>query len=82
MPGVHPPWDSAEASPADGTTVEPRPLGPEDHRAVLDLHAAGMSEESRRMRFFGVSRSARYSRRGGLRAAGRAAGNGRRAACP
>ncbi|MFH8387191.1 hypothetical protein ACH4E7_40835 [Kitasatospora sp. NPDC018058] len=43
---------------ADGTTVEIRPLGPQDHQAVLDLHADGMSEESRRLRFFVVSRNA------------------------
>ncbi|MFJ8625077.1 GNAT family N-acetyltransferase [Kitasatospora sp. NPDC093550] len=49
---------SAEALLADGTTIELRPLGPDDHRAVLDLHAEGMSEESRRLRFFGVSRNA------------------------
>ncbi|MFF2750531.1 GNAT family N-acetyltransferase [Kitasatospora sp. NPDC058048] len=58
MSTVRPPLATAEALLADGTTVELRPLGPDDHRAVLDLHAAGMSEESRRMRFFGVSRNA------------------------
>ncbi|MFJ9770596.1 GNAT family N-acetyltransferase [Kitasatospora sp. NPDC101157] len=58
MSAVHPPRGTAEALLADGTTVELRPLGPDDHRAVLDLHAEGMSEESRRLRFFGVSRNA------------------------
>ncbi|MFI8454710.1 GNAT family N-acetyltransferase [Kitasatospora sp. NPDC085464] len=58
MTAAHPSLTTAEALLADGTTVELRPLGPDDHRAVLDLHAAGMSEESRRMRFFGVSRNA------------------------
>ncbi|MGW7580500.1 hypothetical protein ACWGKU_07015 [Kitasatospora sp. NPDC054768] len=58
MSTVRPPLATAEALLADGTTVELRPLGPDDHRAVLDLHAAGMAEESRRMRFFGVSRNA------------------------
>ncbi|MFJ2805883.1 GNAT family N-acetyltransferase [Kitasatospora sp. NPDC087271] len=58
MPTVHPPRSTAEALLADGTTVGIRPLGPRDHQAVLDLHTTGMSEESRRMRFFGVSRNA------------------------
>ncbi|MER7673985.1 GNAT family N-acetyltransferase [Kitasatospora sp. NPDC096128] len=58
MSTVHPSRSTAEALLADGTTVELRPLGPGDHKAVLDLHAEGMSEESRRMRFFGVSRNA------------------------
>ncbi|MFD5462231.1 GNAT family N-acetyltransferase [Kitasatospora sp. NPDC127059] len=58
MSTVHPPHTTADALLADGTTVELRPLGPGDHQAVLDLHGAGMSEESRRMRFFGVSRNA------------------------
>ncbi|MFD8749648.1 GNAT family N-acetyltransferase [Kitasatospora sp. NPDC059577] len=53
-----PPPTTAEALLADGTTVGIRPFAPDDRRAVLDLHAAGMSEESRRMRFFGVSRNA------------------------
>ncbi|WP_457030747.1 GNAT family N-acetyltransferase, partial [Kitasatospora sp. P5_F3] len=51
----HPP-PAAEALLADGTTALIRPLGPEDHDAVLDLHATRMSEASRRMRFFGASR--------------------------
>ncbi|MFH8387608.1 GNAT family N-acetyltransferase [Kitasatospora sp. NPDC018058] len=58
MSTVHPPHTTAEALLADGTTVELRPLGPQDHRAVLDLHTEGLSEESRRLRFFGVSRNA------------------------
>ncbi|MEE1786675.1 GNAT family N-acetyltransferase [Streptomyces sp. SP17BM10] len=58
MSTVHPPRTTAEALLADGTTVSIRPLGPQDRRAVLDLHTDGMSEESRRMRFFGVSRDA------------------------
>ncbi|MFJ9841286.1 GNAT family N-acetyltransferase [Kitasatospora sp. NPDC101155] len=58
MSTVHPPYTTVEALLADGTTVELRPLGPDDHRAVLDLHTEGMSEESRRLRFFGVSRNA------------------------
>ncbi|MEU4298964.1 bifunctional acetate--CoA ligase family protein/GNAT family N-acetyltransferase [Kitasatospora aureofaciens] len=58
MSTVHPPHTTTEALLADGTTVELRPLGPDDHQAVLGLHAEGMSEESRRMRFFGVSRNA------------------------
>ncbi|MER7756786.1 GNAT family N-acetyltransferase [Kitasatospora sp. NPDC097643] len=58
MSTVHPPQTAVEALLADGTTVEIRPLGPQDHRAVLDLHTDGMSEESRRMRFFGASRNA------------------------
>ncbi|MEV7186389.1 bifunctional GNAT family N-acetyltransferase/acetate--CoA ligase family protein [Kitasatospora sp. NPDC093102] len=58
MPTARPPLATAEALLADGTTMQLRPLGPDDHRAVLDLHAAGMSEESRRMRFFGLSRNA------------------------
>ncbi|MGW2248706.1 bifunctional acetate--CoA ligase family protein/GNAT family N-acetyltransferase [Kitasatospora sp. NPDC001660] len=58
MSVVHPPQTTAEALLADGTTVGIRALGPQDHQAVLDLHADGMSEESRRMRFFGVSHNA------------------------
>ncbi|MFF3110943.1 GNAT family N-acetyltransferase [Kitasatospora sp. NPDC057904] len=58
MSTVHLPRTTAEALLADGTTVSIRPLGPNDHRAVLGLHTDGMSEESRRMRFFGVSRNA------------------------
>ncbi|MFJ9847500.1 GNAT family N-acetyltransferase [Kitasatospora sp. NPDC101155] len=58
MSTVHPPHTTVEALLADGTTVELRPLGPDDHRAVLDLHTEGMSQESRRLRFFGVSRNA------------------------
>ncbi|MBP0454818.1 GNAT family N-acetyltransferase [Kitasatospora sp. RG8] len=49
---------TAEALLADGTTVVIRPLGPQDREAVLDLHANRMSDESRRLRFFGVSRNA------------------------
>ncbi|MEV4611609.1 GNAT family N-acetyltransferase [Kitasatospora sp. NPDC049258] len=49
---------TAEALLADGTTAIIRPLGPEDRAAALDLHAVRMSEASRRMRFFGVSRLA------------------------
>ncbi|MGA5823799.1 GNAT family N-acetyltransferase [Kitasatospora sp. NPDC094028] len=58
MSTVHPPRSTAEALLADGTTVVIRSLGPADRQAVLDLHTAGMSEQSRRMRFFGVSRNA------------------------
>ncbi|MBO1414509.1 bifunctional GNAT family N-acetyltransferase/acetate--CoA ligase family protein [Streptomyces sp. FH025] len=58
MPTVHPLLTTAEALLSDGTTVVLRPLGPQDHRAVLDLHTEGLSEESRRMRFFGASRNA------------------------
>ncbi|MFE5588445.1 GNAT family N-acetyltransferase [Kitasatospora sp. NPDC056531] len=58
MSTVHPPRTTAEALLSDGTTVEIRQLGPQDHQAVLDLNIDGMSEESRRMRFFGVSRNA------------------------
>ncbi|MQS17128.1 GNAT family N-acetyltransferase [Streptomyces kaniharaensis] len=58
MSTVHPPQTTAEALLADGTTIGIRPLGPQDHQAVLDLHTEGMSEASRRMRFFGVSRNA------------------------
>ncbi|MFD8703419.1 GNAT family N-acetyltransferase [Kitasatospora sp. NPDC059648] len=58
MSTVHPPRNTVEALLADGTTVELRPLGPDDHRSVLDLHTEGMSEESRRLRFLGVSRNA------------------------
>ncbi|MER5635548.1 GNAT family N-acetyltransferase [Kitasatospora sp. NPDC002227] len=49
---------TAEALLADGTTIEIRPLGPQDHQAVLGLYTDGMSEESLRMRFFGISRNA------------------------
>ncbi|MER5352141.1 GNAT family N-acetyltransferase [Kitasatospora sp. NPDC002551] len=42
----------------DGATVEIRPVTAADRRAVLDLHTTGMSEESRRLRFFGASRTA------------------------
>ncbi|MBP0450602.1 GNAT family N-acetyltransferase [Kitasatospora sp. RG8] len=49
---------TAEALIADGTTVEIRPIAPSDRAAVLDLHANRMSEESRRLRFFGASRRA------------------------
>ncbi|MCC9306095.1 GNAT family N-acetyltransferase [Kitasatospora sp. RB6PN24] len=47
-----------EALLVDGTTVEIRTIGPPDHQAVLELHARRMSEESRRLRFFGASRRA------------------------
>ncbi|GAA2244337.1 MULTISPECIES: bifunctional acetate--CoA ligase family protein/GNAT family N-acetyltransferase [Kitasatospora] len=53
----HPPR-SVEALLADGTTVSIRPLGPSDHAAVLGLHAERMSDDSRRLRFFGASRRA------------------------
>ncbi|MEU9044643.1 MULTISPECIES: GNAT family N-acetyltransferase [unclassified Kitasatospora] len=49
---------TVEALLSDGTTVAIRPIGPPDHQAVLDLHATRMSEESRRLRFFGASRRA------------------------
>ncbi|MFI6445680.1 GNAT family N-acetyltransferase [Kitasatospora sp. NPDC050543] len=49
---------AADALLADGTTAVIRPLGPEDRAAILDLYAVRMSEASRRMRFFGVSRRA------------------------
>ncbi|MFJ3788379.1 GNAT family N-acetyltransferase [Kitasatospora sp. NPDC090091] len=49
---------TAEALLADGTTVTLGPLGPQDREAVLALHTDRMSEESRRLRFFGVSRTA------------------------
>ncbi|WP_395298220.1 GNAT family N-acetyltransferase [Kitasatospora hibisci] len=58
MSTVHPSQTSAEALLTDGTTVGIRPLGPDDHRAVVELHAEGMSQDSLRMRFFGVSRNA------------------------
>ncbi|MFJ2866077.1 GNAT family N-acetyltransferase [Kitasatospora sp. NPDC087314] len=58
MSTVHTPQTTAEALLADGTTVGIRPIGPDDRQAVLDLHNDGLSEESRRMRFFGVSRNA------------------------
>ncbi|MEV0189606.1 GNAT family N-acetyltransferase [Kitasatospora purpeofusca] len=43
---------------ADGATVEIRPVTARDRAAVLALHTTGMSDGSRRMRFFGVSRTA------------------------
>ncbi|MFI9366553.1 GNAT family N-acetyltransferase [Kitasatospora sp. NPDC053057] len=49
---------TAEALLSDGTTVTIRALRPTDHDAVLALHSSRMSDESRRMRFFGVSRRA------------------------
>lgn len=49
---------TAEALIADGTTVEIRPIATSDREAVLDLHANRMSAESRRLRFFGASRTA------------------------
>ncbi|WP_042365673.1 bifunctional acetate--CoA ligase family protein/GNAT family N-acetyltransferase [Streptacidiphilus neutrinimicus] len=49
---------NAEVLLADGTVVTIRPLRPEDHDAVLDLHARRMSAENQRLRFFGVSRRA------------------------
>ncbi|WP_405009787.1 GNAT family N-acetyltransferase [Kitasatospora sp. NBC_01539] len=49
---------AAEVLLADGTTAFIRPLGPRDRAAALDLHEVRMSEASRRMRFFGVSRTA------------------------
>ena len=49
---------AAEALLADGTTAAIRPIEARDHAAVLDLHAVRMSEESRRLRFFGASRRA------------------------
>ncbi|MGW6914213.1 bifunctional acetate--CoA ligase family protein/GNAT family N-acetyltransferase [Kitasatospora sp. NPDC054939] len=58
MPGVQHPPPAVEALLADGSTAVIRPLGADDHPAVLDLHMAGMSDESRRMRFLGVSRRA------------------------
>ncbi|MEU1509349.1 GNAT family N-acetyltransferase [Kitasatospora sp. NPDC005748] len=55
---AHPSQATAEALLTDGTTVVIRPLGPQDRQAVLDLHSDRMSAESRRLRFFGVSRNA------------------------
>ncbi|MFB7616820.1 hypothetical protein [Kitasatospora sp. NPDC056181] len=49
---------TAEALITDGTTVEIRPIAPSDRAAVLDLHGNRMSEESRRLRFFGAGRRA------------------------
>ncbi|WP_127356269.1 bifunctional acetate--CoA ligase family protein/GNAT family N-acetyltransferase [Actinacidiphila soli] len=49
---------AVEALLADGTTAVIRPLGPDDRDAALDLHAVRMTDESRRLRFFGVSRLA------------------------
>lgn len=49
---------AAEVLLADGTTAFIRPLEPRDRAAALDLHEVRMSEASRRMRFFGVSRTA------------------------
>ncbi|MEU6237982.1 GNAT family N-acetyltransferase, partial [Kitasatospora sp. NPDC047058] len=49
---------TAEALLADGTTVTIRPVGPQDREAVLSLHTDRMSDESRRLRFFGVSLTA------------------------
>ncbi|MGW4895574.1 bifunctional acetate--CoA ligase family protein/GNAT family N-acetyltransferase [Kitasatospora sp. NPDC004240] len=71
MSTVHARRTTAEALLADGTTAVIRPIGPRDHRAVLALHADGMSDESRRMRFFGASRDAP------ARAADRLCGSGR-----
>ncbi len=42
---------------ADGTTVHIRPIGGQDRAAVLRLHE-NMSDENRRLRFFGVARGA------------------------
>ncbi|MFI6444398.1 GNAT family N-acetyltransferase [Kitasatospora sp. NPDC050543] len=58
MPTTEYPPPTAEALLADGTTAIIRPLGPADRDAVLELHSARMSEASRRLRFFGVSRRA------------------------
>ncbi|MFE0464374.1 GNAT family N-acetyltransferase [Kitasatospora sp. NPDC058965] len=55
---AHQPSQAVAALLADGTTAVIRPLGAADHRAVLALHADRMSEESRRLRFFGHSRRA------------------------
>ncbi|MDH6144300.1 acyl-CoA synthetase (NDP forming)/GNAT superfamily N-acetyltransferase [Kitasatospora sp. GP30] len=58
MPTVQYPSHAVEALLADGTTAAIRAIGPADHAAVLDLHAERMSEDSRRLRFFGTSRRA------------------------
>ena len=48
---------SAYALLTDGTTIEIRPVRPDDFDAVRDMHAK-MSPENLYLRFFGVSRSA------------------------
>ncbi|WP_431682381.1 GNAT family N-acetyltransferase [Kitasatospora sp. KL5] len=58
MPALPHQPPAAEALLADGTTTAIRPIEARDHAAVLDLHAVRMSEESRRLRFFGASRRA------------------------
>ncbi|WP_084703684.1 bifunctional acetate--CoA ligase family protein/GNAT family N-acetyltransferase [Phaeacidiphilus oryzae] len=47
-----------EALLADGSTALIRPLASGDREAVRELHSVHMSEESRRLRFFGASRRA------------------------
>jgi acyl-CoA synthetase (NDP forming)/GNAT superfamily N-acetyltransferase len=49
---------AAQALLTDGSTVTIRALTPDDHAAVLDLHANRMSPENQRMRFFAMSRRA------------------------
>jgi acyl-CoA synthetase (NDP forming)/RimJ/RimL family protein N-acetyltransferase len=58
MSTAHHPSLGTEALLADGTTAAIRPIAASDHDAVLALHAERMSEESRRLRFFGASRRA------------------------
>ncbi|GAA1220818.1 bifunctional GNAT family N-acetyltransferase/acetate--CoA ligase family protein [Kitasatospora nipponensis] len=58
MPSSQPLPPAVEALLADGTTALIRPLAPGDRAAALELHAVRMSEESRRLRFFGASRRA------------------------
>ncbi|MCX4690290.1 GNAT family N-acetyltransferase [Kitasatospora purpeofusca] len=53
------PRDGTEAALlTDGTTVRIRSITVDDRKAVLGLHTTGLSDESRRNRFFGVSRTA------------------------
>ncbi|GAA2796306.1 bifunctional GNAT family N-acetyltransferase/acetate--CoA ligase family protein [Kitasatospora paracochleata] len=58
MPTVQHQPSGSEALLADGTTVTIRRITPADRPAVLALHADRMSDESRRLRFFGASRRA------------------------
>ncbi|WP_431682631.1 GNAT family N-acetyltransferase [Kitasatospora sp. KL5] len=58
MSVTEPPVSAVEALLTDGTTVLVRPVEAGDRAAVLELHAHGMSEESRRMRFLGTSHRA------------------------
>ncbi|MEZ0090936.1 GNAT family N-acetyltransferase [Streptacidiphilus sp. EB129] len=50
--------EAAQALLSDGTTVTIRPLRPEDHDAVFDLHANQLSADNQRMRFFAMSKRA------------------------